>query len=114
MVNVLDIEESKQGDLVFLHIKGRMDAITSPGIEKKILEVMDRGETKIVLNLSEVAYLSSAGMRTLLTLSKKIKSLSGKMVLTSLTPHVSDVLKMSGFDHILTLAKDDASATELF
>lgn len=111
---VIDFKEEKKGNVLVLRIRGRLDAVTSPTAEKKVFECINAGENKLLLDFSGVVYLSSAGMRMLLSTTKKLKTLSGKLVVCSISDNVMDVLKMSGFDHVLDLAKNEDEALRLF
>lgn len=102
----VDLKEEKKGNVTVLKLKGRLDAITSPRTEMRIFECINNGQHQILLNFSEVDYLSSAGMRMLLSTTKKLKTLSGKLVLCSVNVNVMDVLRMSGFDHVLEITAD--------
>lgn len=106
-------EERKNGILV-LRIKGRLDAVSAPSAEKKVFDLINNGETKIILNLANVDYLSSAGMRMLLSTAKKMKGISGKFVLSNVNNSVMDILKMSGFDHVLEITGDENEAARRF
>jgi len=106
------IEEEKE-DVLVLRIAGRLDAVSSPETEKKVLNIIDEGKLKIVMDFSGVDYLSSAGMRMLLATTKKLKALTGKLVVCGIKDNVMDVLKMSGFDHVLELADTEEAAMEL-
>lgn len=110
----VEIKEEKKGDVLILRIKGRLDAVSSPAAEKKVFDFINSGQNKLLLDFSGVSYLSSAGMRMLLSTTKKLKTLSGKLVVCSITPNVMDVLKMSGFDHVLELAKQEEEALHRF
>lgn len=110
----VDVKEEHQGDVIILRIKGRLDAISSPGTEKKIFDCINNGYHKILLDFKEVDYLSSAGMRMLLSTTKKLKTLSGKLVVTSVNMNVMDVLKMSGFDHVLDIEQKEQDALRKF
>lgn len=101
---IIDIKEERQGQVLILHVKGRLDAVSTPNAEKKVFEHINSGDNCVLLEMEGVDYISSAGMRMLLSISKKLKALLGKLVICSITPHVMDVLKMSGFDHVLDLA----------
>jgi anti-anti-sigma factor len=114
MVEVVDIKEDKKGEVLVLHMKGRLDAVSSPAAEKKVFEFINSGQYKLVLDFAGVDYLSSAGMRMLLSATKKLKSLSGKLIICSIAPNVMDVLKMSGFDHVLELTSNEESAVQKF
>lgn len=111
---VVEITEEKKGQVTILRMKGRLDAISSPGAEKKVLEIINSGEHYILLDFKEVDYLSSAGMRMLLSTTKRLKGLTGKLVICSVNITVMDVLKMSGFDHVLDLADDEEEALRKF
>lgn len=110
----MDIAEEREGDTLIVTIKGRLDAISSPAAEKHVFELINEGANKVILNLGGVDYLSSAGMRMLLSTTKKLKGQSGKLVLCSVTPNVMDVLKISGFDHVLDIVKTRDEALTKF
>lgn len=108
--NTVDVKEEKQGDVLIIGVTGRVDANTAPGLEEKVLGLIDDGNHKVALDFSGVDYLSSAGMRFLLSATKKVKSKSGKLVTASLQDGVMEVIKMAGFNNILDIAssKDEA------
>jgi anti-sigma B factor antagonist/stage II sporulation protein AA (anti-sigma F factor antagonist) len=114
MEALVDLKEEKKGDVLILRFKGRLDAISTSSAEKKVFECINHGQNKLLLNFAEVDYLSSAGMRMLLSTTKKLKTLSGKLVVCSVTTNVMDVLKMSGFDHVLDLSKSEEDGLNKF
>ncbi len=111
---VIEIEQKKVGEVLVVRLKGRLDAISTPLTEKKTFEFINEGQYKLLIDFAHVDYISSAGMRMLLSLTKKLKSLSGKLVLCNVTHNVMDVLKMSGFDHVLELARTEEDALKKF
>lgn len=110
MEQLVDVSEEKRGDVIILRIKGRLDAISTGSAEKKVFDLINHGQSKLLLDFADVDYLSSAGMRLLLATTKKLKSMSGKLVICSVSTNVMDVLKMSGFDHILDVSKNEEDA----
>ena len=112
--NMADLKEDKKGDILVLRIRGRLDALSSPVTEKRVFELINEGQHKLLLDLGGVSYLSSAGMRMLLSTTKKLRNLSGRLIVCSMTPNVTDVLKMSGFDHVLELFKTEEEALRHF
>lgn len=108
----LRIEQKE--NLLILRIKGRLDAVTSPLAEKKVFEAINNGQYNLLLDMAEVIYLSSAGMRMLLSITKRLRTMSGKLAICSVTTNVVDVLKMSGFDHTLNLFKTEEEALKFF
>jgi anti-sigma B factor antagonist/stage II sporulation protein AA (anti-sigma F factor antagonist) len=111
---IVDIQEQKSGDVCIIRIKGRLDAVSTPQTERKVFDHINSGQYKILLDFDHIDYISSAGMRMLLSSTKKLKALSGKLILCNVTTNVMDVLKMSGFDHVLDLAKTEEDALRKF
>jgi anti-anti-sigma factor len=99
----MEAQVEEKGDVVVVRVNGRLDAASSPQLEKKINSIIDSGHFKLILNFSGVEYLSSAGMRLMLSVSKKLKHLEGKVVACSLNDEVMEVIKMAGFHQILEL-----------
>jgi anti-anti-sigma factor len=99
----MEAEVEEKGDVVVVRVLGRLDAASSPQLEKKISSIIESGHFKLVMNLAGVDYLSSAGMRLMLSISKKLKSLEGKVVACSLNEEVMEVIKMAGFHQVLEL-----------
>lgn len=114
MEGVVDLKEDKCGEILVLHLTGRLDAISTPDIERKIFEYINAGQGKIVIDFAGVDYISSAGMRMLLSTTKKLKGLQGHLVLCAITTNVMDIFKMSGFDHILELTETQEEALKRF
>lgn len=110
----MQFSEEKQGDVVILRINGRIDAITSPQLEKKVHSIIDTGHHKVLFDFSNVEYLSSAGMRLLLSATKKLQTLKGKLVVCSVEQDVMDVIKMAGFNSILTITTNEDKALAEF
>lgn len=108
------LKEERKGEVLVLRMEGRLDAISSPAAEKKVFDFINSGQHKLLLNFAGIDYLSSSGMRMLLSTAKKLKTLSGKLVVCSLNENVLDLLKMSGFDHVLALSKNEEEALRMF
>jgi len=99
----MEAELEEKGDVVVIRVDGRLDAASSPQLEKKIQSVIDAGHFKLLLNFSGLDYLSSAGMRLILSVSKKLKNLEGKLVACNLSDEVMEVIKMAGFHQVLEI-----------
>lgn len=100
---LINVTDEPKGEALVLRIRGRLDAVASPEAERIVFDYINKGNAKLLIDLSGVDYLSSAGLRMLLSITKKLKTLSGKLILFSVTLNVMDVLKMSGFDHVLEI-----------
>ncbi len=106
----MDINESNSGNAVIIQPVGRIDTNTSTEFEEKLVEILDRSETNIVVDLSEIDYVSSAGLRVFLMAAKKLKSLNGNFILAAMNDHIKEVFDISGFTPIFTITPDTASA----
>ncbi len=111
---IVEVQKEKKGSVLVLRLKGRLDAITSSSTEKKIFDLIDSDSNKLLLDFNGVDYLSSAGMRILLSTTKKLKAEGGRLRLCCITNNVMDVLKMSGFDHVLDLYDTETEALKGF
>jgi anti-anti-sigma factor len=95
-----------------LSITGRMDAVTAPEIEKVLSALVDGGEKKLVLDLKDLEYISSAGLRTLLALAKRLKTKQGNLVFANLQGHVAEVFKIAGFSSLFTTCDSVTAALD--
>ena len=95
----MTIEIKKNAEATIIEIIGRLDTTTAPALDKTINE--DMGETKnLVLDLKGMEYISSAGLRVLLSAQKKLKN---SMKLTNVQELVMEVFEMTGFADILVI-----------
>ena len=89
---------------------GRLDSHTAPGFEQEVLAAVAGGATRMLIDFSNVQYISSAGLRIVLIAAKKMKGAGGKLALCGLSDSIADVFKISGFSSILDIHADQASA----
>lgn len=82
-------------------ISGRLDALTAPDRERELKQLLEGGATRLVLDLTALEYISSAGLRVLLTVLKAVQANHGQMVLAGASANVASVFKMSGLDTVL-------------
>lgn len=108
----LKIELEEIENRVILRIDGRVDAATAPILDRKINTLTDEHHHYLLLDFSQVDYLSSAGMRLLLSATKKLKSKKGSLILFSLTEEVGEIIKMAGFDKILHICSNEKEALQ--
>lgn len=96
-----------------LAIRGRLDASTAPLLQARFEAVLAPGRNSFVLDLHDVDYVSSGGLRVLLVLTKKVKAAGGGIVLAALHPFVEDLLRMSGFHTLIPAAATREEAMQL-
>ena len=97
----MTIEIKKSNQETIIEVVGRLDTITAPALDKTINENI--GDTKnLVLDVKGMEYISSAGLRVLLTAQKKMQKI-GSMKVTGVCEEVMEVFEMTGFADILVI-----------
>ena len=96
----MTIEKAQSNGTLTVTLTGRLDTITSPDLEQALTDLA--GVSHLVLDFSQISYISSAGLRVLLALQKRM-SKQGDMVVRHVDKMVMEVLEMSGFADILTI-----------
>ena len=99
---MLNINKNLEGKKLTVELEGRLDTTTSPELEKSLNESLD-GVTELVMDLNGLEYISSAGLRVLLA-AHKIMSRKGEMKLLHVNDTVMEILEVTGFTDILTIA----------
>ena len=97
------ISTGKTGDTMVVAVKGRMDAASAPDFEKNMGTWIDDGQRAFAVDLSELDYISSAGLRAILSIAKKLKALNGNLMIASLKGSVKEVFEISGFSAIIPI-----------
>ncbi len=111
---MLEITETKLGQALVLGVKGRLDVGTSKILEDKLLQVMAAGETRVVLDCSELDYISSSGLQVLLLAAIRAKDSNRRMVLSSLRPQVKKVFDYAGFTEVFQIYGSQEEAINSF
>lgn len=106
----IDLEEVD--DKIVLRLEGRLDASSSPLLQKQIDALLQEGISYLFFDFHRVDYLSSAGLRVLLSTSKKLRSKEGDLILFSLEEEAADVVKMAGFDKVLHICSTEKDALQ--
>ena len=97
----LKISMKKDGAEYTFLLNGRLDTITSPDLDAKINEVVDDAK-KLILDFSELEFISSAGLRVLLGALQAMED-KGEMVVRNLTPSVREVFEITGFARLFNI-----------
>src|SRR5262245_54849057 len=93
----MEITEKKTGDVVVLGLSGRLDATTAKTFESKMLGQIESGDRRFIIDLAQLDYISSAGLRVLVLAAKQLGSVKGRIVLCSLKTSVREVFDIVGF-----------------
>jgi anti-anti-sigma factor len=106
----MEINTIKKGNVLVILLKGRLDALTAPDFDKKIESLLSEGENAFIINFSDLEYISSAGLRSILAIAKQLKAKDGKIMLAELKGAVKEVFEISGFYSIFQIFDSEADA----
>jgi len=109
----LEVRADPIGEVQIVRLSGRLDSATAEEFDSRIQQFAAGTATRMVLDLSHVDYVSSAGLRSLLGLLKQVKAQGGTLVLAAVQPRVADILEIAGFRTLFAIANtcDEALAS---
>jgi len=105
----LNIDIDNEQGVTVVRLSGAIDGNTAPEAQSRILPLMET-QPSVVLDMSEVEYLSSAGLRTLLLLYRQAASRDGKVAIAGLRESIKDTMAVTGFLNFFLLQNDVATA----
>jgi anti-anti-sigma factor len=110
----MDISQSQKDDVTVVALAGRFDAQSAGDAEDTLKAALEADAKKILVDMNEVEYISSAGLRVLLSTAKKLAGVSGKLVLCGLKPYVREVFEVAGFTTIFMILPDVDEGVKAF
>jgi anti-anti-sigma factor len=106
----MDLNTRKEQDVAVIAVRGRVDAVTAPQFEKHLSGLIEAGELLLLIDLSDLEYISSAGLRTILATAKRLKAIQGELLFVGLHGPVEEVFKISGFHTIFKVYETTTDA----
>lgn len=99
----MQIFDSKQENTLVLEVRGRLDALTAGALEEECDTWIKKGEKDLLLDLGGVDYISSAGLRAILLIGRKLQAISGALRFCNLGGMVKEVFSISGFNSMFSI-----------
>ena len=106
----MQVQESKKGTVLVVAPRGRLDASTAGEFQRRLSASIDGGETRILLDFSDLTNISSAGLRTLIAAAKRLQGGNGQFAICGLRENVASAFKRSGFEEIIKIFPDESAA----
>lgn len=107
----MNVQVHQEKDIDVVELEGSLDGKTAPEVREQIRPVLSRAE-KLILDLSRVGYLSSAGLRLLLLTYREVTARKGKVVLLGVSQDIKMVMSHTGFLSFFTLADSREQAEQ--
>jgi anti-sigma B factor antagonist len=108
----IEVENLKRVELV--SVSGRIDSNSAPEFDQALKDIMGNGRHNIVLNLNGVSYMSSAGLRAIVSALRECKKKRGDVRLSHPSERVNEVLSLAGLDSLFQVYGDNTTAVGSF
>lgn len=110
----LDMSTRTDGEATVVTVEGSVDAVTAPRLSEALDAQVEAGKVHLVVDLSAVDYISSAGLRTILATLKRARGRGGDLRLAGVQGEVQKVFELSGFTSILSFYDDAPKAASSY
>ncbi len=109
----MELSTSEQKNVTVVAVSGRVDSATAPELEGSLKKLVETEKTQLVLDLQNVEYMSSAGLRAIVSTLKAVKRVNGDLRLSSPSSRVEEVLRLAGLTSIFSIypTRDEALAS---
>ncbi len=99
----MEINVQKQDSINIVALAGRLDTTNYSELEKKLFELIEKNEIKIIVDCNDLEYVSSSGLRIFLMGLKKINAANGRFVLCRLQDNIKEIFEISGFSTVFEI-----------
>lgn len=109
----MEVKRNDENGVTLISLHGRFDAAAAPDAESALKDFINEEPNRVVLDLADVEYISSGGLRVIIMLAKALEKTGGALRLCALSPFVSEVFELTNLDKRYTLCetRDDALAS---
>ncbi|HPI77453.1 MAG TPA: STAS domain-containing protein [bacterium] len=108
------LEERSQGDVVVLDVRGNLDVQSAPTLKVRLDSLVNFGHQKIVLNLSDVGFIDSTGVGSLIYAQKIINPIKGGLRIIGITPRNLNVFSVMNLTDVFSIMKTEEAAVGSF
>jgi anti-anti-sigma factor len=106
----LEVRSEVADGLAVYRIAGRIDGLTSQDLESAVDPALSGGTPRIIFDMREVTFISSAGLRVVVTTAKRAAAAKGGLSIFGVQPPVNEVFEISGLQKFITIASDETEA----
>ncbi len=110
----MSFEVSKNGDVTLIEVEGQLIVGNRQELKQQVLEQLEDGDRKFVIDFAETGYIDSSGLGVLVSLSKKIREQGGELRLSSLNEDLRTLFELTKLDTLFRIADDKKEALEGF
>ncbi len=107
-------QEPLEHDVWLISVGGRLDQESTTEFENEVINILAEGRTRLLVDLSQVTYVNSGGLRCLVTIWRQAREKSGDVCLVNINENIDQVFSMVGFDKVFNIFDDLDSALDHF
>ena len=97
----MDIQTKEWNNFLIINLEGRIDGLTSAGFQQKVDQLTAEGHLKLILDFSRVIFMSSAGLRVIIQITRSLRPIGGEVILMTLPDQVRELFRVSGMESFL-------------
>ena len=110
----MEITNREEGPVAVLNLKGRLDLASGTALKQEIKKHLEQNHTYIHLNLSEVEFINSSGLGSLVSIMKEVRLLKGRFTLSNLASYVQEIFEITQLSHIFEVFATEEEALASF
>jgi anti-sigma B factor antagonist len=106
----MNIEKDSTQGIIIMKVGGRLDGDSTETLEKEVLDVLNAGSERLLMDFSDLEYINSSGLRILVMAFQRLKQNGGVLGVCSLKDYILEVFDISGYNRLFSLypTRDDA------
>ena len=109
-----EVTKKVDDNVAVLYLKGFLDAHTAPELENALQKLIDEHRYKVIVNFTELSYISSAGLGVFMGFIEDIRENNGDIKLTNMTPKIYRVFDLLGFPTLYEIFEDEQEAAQKY
>jgi anti-anti-sigma factor len=106
----LEVRHEVADGVALSRITGKIDALTGPSLQAAAAAAINGGNPRVIFDMREVSYISSAGLRVIVMTAKHAKAANGGLAVFGLQPAISEVFEITGLGTVIPIASNEAEA----
>lgn len=110
----MGLSQRNEDGVTILAIEGRLDPEETQQLEKKVLEVVDSDDKRLLFDFSELEYINSSGLRVLVMAYQRMKQHKGHVAICNIRDYILEVFEISGYDKIFSIFMNKEDALQSF
>jgi anti-sigma B factor antagonist len=107
-------QQPQDEDIWLIGVEGRLDHETTPQLQSTLLDLLDEGHQRLVVDLSDTTYINSGGLRVLLSAWRRARQREGDLHLCGLNDRLTEIFEMAGFDRVFQIYSTQTDARDAF